>query len=74
MKLQIEQPIVDALVGAYPRLAWLQEQMRFGNRAEVDFAQLQHDELHFLEARAVEFIRPQTPIKGRPMIQRAEVE
>ena len=49
MKLQIEQPIVDALVGAHPRLAWLQEQMRFGNRAEVDFAQLEHDELHYLE-------------------------
>ena len=49
MKLQIEQPIVDALVGAHPRLAWLQEKMRFGNRAEVDFAQLEHDELHYLE-------------------------
>ncbi len=49
MKLQIERPIVDALVGAYPRLAWLQEQMRFGNRAEVDFAQLQPDELDCLE-------------------------
>ncbi len=50
MKLQIERPLVDALVGAHPRLAWLQEQMRFGNRAEVDFAQLQHDELHCLES------------------------
>ena len=49
MKLQIERPIVDALVGAHPRLGWLQEQMRFGNRAEVDFAQLQPDELDCLE-------------------------
>ena len=50
MKLQIERPIVDALVGAHPRLAWLQEQMRFGSRAEVDFAQLELDELHCLES------------------------
>jgi hypothetical protein len=34
MKLQIERPLSRPWC-AHPRLAWLQEQMRFGNRAEV---------------------------------------
>lgn len=49
MKLQIERPFVEALVGAHPRLSWLQEQMRFGNRAECSFNQLEQDELQSLE-------------------------
>ncbi|RTL25724.1 MAG: AAA family ATPase [Rhodocyclaceae bacterium] len=49
MKLQLERPFVEALVQAHPRLSWLLEQMRFGNRAEVSFLQMEHDELHFLE-------------------------
>ena len=43
MKLHLERPHVEALVGAFPRLAWLQEQLRFGHRAEVGLLQLEAD-------------------------------
>ena len=49
MKLHLERPHVEALVGAFPRLAWLQEQLRFGHRAEVGLLQLEADELRFVE-------------------------
>jgi len=49
MKLQIERPYIEALVGAFPNLASLQEQLLFGDRAEVEFGQLAAAELDLLQ-------------------------
>ncbi len=40
MKLMIERAYLDAMVGRWPELASLQDQLRFGDRAEVPVAQL----------------------------------
>lgn len=32
----------------FPRLAFVQEQLRFGNKVEIPFSQLNHEELAFL--------------------------
>ena len=32
----------------FPRLAFVQEQLRFGNKVEIPFRQLNHEELAFL--------------------------
>ncbi len=48
MKLQIEQPYVDALVDAFPGLLSLKEQLKFGNKVEVMFSQLSNTEVSFL--------------------------
>lgn len=40
MKLMIERPYVEAMADAWPDLAPLREQLRFGDRAEVPIAQL----------------------------------
>ncbi|QXP89720.1 AAA family ATPase [Methylococcus capsulatus] len=48
MKLQIEKPYVEAMVTEFPRLAGLQDQLRFGNKAEIAFAQLENAEVNFL--------------------------
>jgi hypothetical protein len=48
MKLQIEQPYVDAMLNAFPALVALKEQLRFGNRIEVPLSQLAGAELDFL--------------------------
>ncbi|MGD8569772.1 MAG: AAA family ATPase [Gammaproteobacteria bacterium] len=48
MKLQIERPYVDAMVEQFPKLASLQEQLRFGNKAEVAFNHLSNTELAYL--------------------------
>ncbi len=49
MKLQIERPYVDALLAEFPSLTMIQEQLRFGNRAEVTFSQLSDHQLSFLQ-------------------------
>jgi hypothetical protein len=49
MKLHIERPYVDALLEAFPSLAGLKEQLRFGNHVEVTFNQLSLSELAFLQ-------------------------
>ena len=49
MKLQIEQPYVDAMLAQFPQLDVLKEQLRFGNRAEVSFNQLSANELSYLQ-------------------------
>ena len=51
MKLHIERTHIEALIGQFPRLTDLREQLRFGNRVEVAFNQLQADELEALIAR-----------------------
>ena len=48
MKLVIDRPYVEALVSAFPELSTLQQQLRFGNKAEVLFAQLTGDQLDHL--------------------------
>ena len=48
MKLQIERGYVEALINAFPDLNHLQEQLKFGNKAEVPFQQLSSLQLGFL--------------------------
>ncbi len=48
MKLQIERAHIEAMMATFPRLAFVQEQLRFGNRVELSFSQLQGEELDFL--------------------------
>jgi hypothetical protein len=49
MKLQIERKYVEAMVNEFPGLAALNDQLRFGNKAEVSFKQLSDTELNFLQ-------------------------
>ena len=49
MKLQIERKYVEAMVNEFPGLAALNDQLRFGNKAEVSFKQLSNTELSFLQ-------------------------
>lgn len=51
MKLSIERRHIEPLLEAFPRLAHLREQLRFGNRVEVSFAQLEAAELDMLQAQ-----------------------
>lgn len=48
MKLRIERPHVEAMVSAFPHLANLNEQLRFGNTAEVPLSKLGDSEIVFL--------------------------
>ncbi|UCV04868.1 AAA family ATPase [Dechloromonas denitrificans] len=48
MKLQIERPHIAAMIEAFPRLAFVQEQLRFGNKVELAFNLLSDEELDFL--------------------------
>ncbi|MBB4370399.1 hypothetical protein GGD63_003194 [Bradyrhizobium sp. cir1] len=49
MKLQIERRHIEAMAMAFPKLASLKEQLRFGDRVEVAFSQLSHEQLDFLQ-------------------------
>lgn len=51
MKLQIEKNDVEALIEAFPELDFLLEHLKLGNRAEVPFYQLSHQQLGFLRQR-----------------------
>lgn len=51
MKLQIDRPHAEAMLQAFPRLEFLREQLRFGNRVEISFAALQAGELDLLQQR-----------------------
>ncbi len=48
MNLQIDRSHIEAMVAAFPHLAPLKEQLRFGNRVEVPFHQLSVSELDHL--------------------------
>ncbi|MDD4912620.1 MAG: AAA family ATPase [Sideroxydans sp.] len=48
MKLRIERAHVEALVSEFPRLVGMNEQLRFGNSAEVAISQLGNQEIAFL--------------------------
>jgi hypothetical protein len=50
MKLQIERPYVEALVREFPELAPLQDQLKFGNKAEWPCQQLSAPQLAFLHS------------------------
>ncbi len=54
MKLQIERPHIEAMMQAFPHLAFVQGQLRFGNKVELAFNQLSADELNFLRGLYVE--------------------
>ncbi len=48
MKLQIERNYVEAMVSEFPDLSPLNEQLKFGNKAEVPFHQLSTRQLGYL--------------------------
>jgi hypothetical protein len=48
MKLQLERKTVEALVGQFPHLSTLSEQLRFGNKAEAAFSHFTAAEVGFL--------------------------
>ena len=48
--LTIERPYIESMVSAFPELAPLTEQLRFGDRAEVSIRSLSNDALEMLEA------------------------
>ncbi|CCD96896.1 fragment of putative ATPase, AAA family (part 1) [Bradyrhizobium sp. ORS 375] len=48
MKLQIDRPAIEAMAAAFPHLAALKEQLRFGDKVEVNLAQLAAVELDSL--------------------------
>jgi hypothetical protein len=48
VKIQIDKKHVAALTAAFPDLAHLNEQLRFGNRAEISFQQLSEAQLGLL--------------------------
>ncbi len=48
MNLQIEQPYIEAMITEFPRLAPLQDQLRFGNKVTMPFNRLSGAELGFL--------------------------
>jgi hypothetical protein len=50
MKLLIERPYVEAVAAAFPDLAPLREQLRFGDRVEAQAASLGQDVLALLES------------------------
>ena len=50
MKLQIERPYIEAMMQAFPRLEFVREQLRFGNRVEIGFGQLEDGELDLLQS------------------------
>jgi len=48
MKLQIERVHIESMLQVFPRLDFVREQLRFGNKVEISFAQLDDAELDFL--------------------------
>lgn len=48
MNLQLDRPHLEAMIAAFPRLAPLQEQLRFGNRVTLPLTQLTGTEMGFL--------------------------
>ena len=49
MNIQIERQYVEALMQRYPAHAGLADQLRFGDRVEMEFSHLSDEELTFLE-------------------------
>ncbi|MCE1239119.1 MAG: ATP-binding protein [Azonexaceae bacterium] len=51
MKLSIDRRHIEPMMLAFPRLAFLRDQLRFGNRVEIPFNQLESAELDLLLER-----------------------
>ncbi|MDX1810926.1 MAG: ATP-binding protein [Gammaproteobacteria bacterium] len=49
MKLEIERPFIDSFLEEFPDLTALQEQLRFGDKAEVHFRELSTQQISYLE-------------------------
>ena len=49
MKLHIDRHHIEPMIAKFPRLAFVQEQLRFGNRVELSFGQMQAEELDYLQ-------------------------
>jgi hypothetical protein len=49
MKLQIDRRHIEPMMQVFPRLEFVREQLRFGNRVEVSFSQLEDGELDLLQ-------------------------
>ena len=49
MKLHIDRHHIEPMIAEFPRLAFVQEQLRFGNRVELSFGQMQAEELDYLQ-------------------------
>lgn len=50
MKLQIDRRHIEPMMQSFPRLEFVREQLRFGNRVEVSFNQLEDGELDLLQS------------------------
>lgn len=50
MKLQIDRRHIEPMMLSFPRLEFVREQLRFGNRVEVSFNQLEDGELDLLQS------------------------
>jgi hypothetical protein len=48
MILELDRPHAEALAQAFPRLTTLRDQLRFGEKAQIPLAQMEHAELDFL--------------------------
>lgn len=48
MKLQIERPYAEAMIVAFPQLAGMQDQLRFGDKVELRLRQLSDAQIGFL--------------------------
>ena len=51
MKLQIERSHIEAMMQVFPYLAFVQEQLHFGNKVELAFNRLNDDDLNFLRGQ-----------------------
>ncbi|NTV71649.1 MAG: AAA family ATPase [Azonexaceae bacterium] len=50
MKLQIDRRHIEPMMRSFPRLEFVREQLRFGNRVELGFNQLEDGELDLLQS------------------------
>ena len=50
MKLQIDRRHIEPMMQAFPRLTFVRDQLRFGNRVEIAFNQLEAVELDMLQS------------------------
>ena len=50
MKLQIDRRHIEPMMQAFPRLEFVRDQLRFGNRVEIGFNHLESGELDLLQS------------------------
>jgi len=49
MKLEIEKPYIEELLSEFPGLEELKEQLRFGDKVEILFSDLNHPQINYLQ-------------------------